>query len=175
MKKSGLIATLSCLCLLVGCGKKITKQEAAEFAKENYSAEKASEAFSAGSYKTVTKVSKAEGVFEKLFKDGEDTGSMPLIPTVAGDIASASDKTVITLSGSKLSFSYTIKDAELKEMFGYDGIKGSNKFTASYNEYGLLVKSTKVIDIDLSAAMGGITISGALKASIVQTCTYTKK
>ena len=46
MKKSGLIATLSCLCLLVGCGKKITKQEAAEFAKENYSVEKASEAFS---------------------------------------------------------------------------------------------------------------------------------
>ena len=175
MKKSGLIATLSCLCLLVGCGKKITKQEAAEFAKENYSAEKASEAFSAGSYKTVTKVSKAEGVFEKLFKDGETTGSVSLIPTVAGDIASASDKTVITLSGSKLSFSYTIKDAELKEMFGYDGIKGSMKATASYNEYGLLVKSTEVIDIDFSATTMGVTVSGALKASIVQTCTYTKK
>ena len=60
-------------------------------------------------------------------------------------------------------------------MFGYDGIKGSMKATASYNEYGLLVKSTEVIDIDFSTTTMGVTVSGALKASVVQTCTYTKK
>ena len=60
-------------------------------------------------------------------------------------------------------------------MFGYDGIKGSMKATASYNEYGLLVKSTQAIDIDFSTTTMGVTVSGALKASIVKTCTYTKK
>lgn len=181
MRKFAFASSLLAVVLLVGCGKTITKQEAIDYAKTNYSLEKVQEQqYKSTTTKSVINVKEASGIFAETFKEGktEDTTQSELIPpsyfVTSGMIQTLPEDIKYTLSGKSLTFT---KELTPKDIFGDDqipGITGSGTATQTLNELGLLVKSTQNINFSVEFKQSGISITGKLNMSTTMTISYNK-
>lgn len=182
MKK--IIKTVLCLApmvLLASCGKTLTKEEAAQFADENYSQEKAEEKYTGGKSKNVVKNAEFTGAFESMkdaFKDGEEDQEVAVLTGEA--ILSMGDNATFTLSGKSLTISYEQTAAEFLSQYGTsglssDGIEGSVKGTIKTTEEGLAASSSLKVDLNINISMGGLTLTGTMKFDMESTFTWSKE
>ena len=171
MKKKSFVTVLASLCLLVSCGTKVTYDEATKFCQDNYTLEAATDAFASGTFKTVVKVSKAEGVFEKL-APSDASGDAAVAPTALASVLAYGNNATYTTSGKKLTISYTMN---VKDILDMEGVEGEGKGSQTFNEYGLITKTTESVDYKIEASKLGLTVTGALKYTLTTTYTYAKK
>lgn len=182
MKKRFLFASLASLALLVSCGKTLSYDEAKKHCDDNYSQSAASEKYSACSVKTVTDISKAEGMFESLYKTGknESTANGVVAVMTSTGLATYGSKATYKASGKAMSISYS---ADAKEFLKEEGVtlgdkdkyEGKMSYSVSINADGLITKSVEKMDIDFSMTTLGVTVSGAVKGTITTTYSYTAK
>lgn len=175
-KNKTLLLSLACVTMLCSCGNSVSLEKAKEHCAANYSQAAVEEKYASASAKTVTDVKKSEGIFETFFKTGktEEEIKYPVAIVTDKDLETFGEDAKFTINGKKLTVSGKV---DLKELLddAAEYAKGTTNVKNEYNEEGLLTKSTTNMDLTMNYSVAGITVSGALKCSMVTTITYTAK
>ena len=172
MNKKLLLLTAAPL-VLTSCGYKMSKEKALALADDFAPITEVRKA----TVKTIMDVSKAEGVFEKLYKDKEETeSSVPVVPLTKGELSALieEDFNISSLLGKiYCTLSYDTDDIKKEyELPESTKINGSVKATATYTTDGYILKSTSKMNFSFEYSLSGITVKGAIKASTKTTYTY---
>lgn len=179
MKKSLIGLLCVSACCLAGCGKGLTVEEACKFADDNWvkiTDEKGSK--EDVKFKSVTKVKKATGFFEKLGLKDEDVEEK-----VTAYVCSSLDVAAYGVEGYEFSTFLGKLYADLKldskklleslEMEGVpeDAIKGSGSGHVEWNKEGFLVKEEMKSDFSINYTLP---IIGEVKGelSVTQVTTF---
>lgn len=179
MNKKSLIASLSVLCLLAGCTKSVSYEDAKKFVNENYSQSTVDSKYSSGKATTENNITKSEGVFYKVMPTGKSSDTNTITLTVLTE-AGLSDKYTYKTNGKKLLIDANLSIADLfKDLassgISLDGATGTAKASFVYNEDGLLESETTTFDFSISTNIVGISATGTLAGTYKTTTEYTKK
>lgn len=183
-KKLLLLSAASVL-LLSGCAKEITAVDAKKHADEHYSLEEANAKYSGGKVTTVTKTTKSEGLFEKLYPLGEKTEGPTSVSVTSTGIITSNDidekdsEYKYFLDGNSLSAESVLTGEKLALALGLESgsesVKGELKSSWKVNEVGLPVKIEVYINAEVNYSVGGISVTGAIDYSNVTTYTWEAK
>lgn len=180
MKKSLLLSLVAVGAFaLTGCAKEVTKEEAKEHIKTNYTSKEGRKA----TVKVESKIEKATGIFEELVKGGEDEENREyeteVFPIGVSAVESLPDNYVIKLDGKKLIFILDLDGKEaLEEYMGKGEIPEDAEFEADvyekevYNEEGYQESTESDVHLKVKYTLMGVTIEGELKASGEASFTY---
>ena len=179
MKKGLLVTTLfaASALLLASCEKTISFEEAKKHCDDNFT----NTELKLFDVHTVAKVTKSEGVFESMYKVGEETddesGKFGVI--TSGYVDSIGDKATYKVDGKKLSVEYSLS---VKDFLAEQGVElsegdeasGSIFSKASTDEEGYPASQYEKIDeLHFKATLYGVSVEGTL--SLEMTVTYTAR
>ncbi len=178
MKKTfSIIAVLMAVLLfLTSCAKSVSKDEAVNFAKENY--DYSSVKYTSCTESTTEVVSKSEGVFKTIFKEGTKENSTevkPSLKTFDVFVSTANDLATYSIDGKKIIVTIEFTSEQFLEESGLSSsmpegasITGKGmKAVYTFNENGYLVEVQSSVEISIEATAVGITVSGAVNYSTV--------
>lgn len=176
MKKSLIGLLCVSACCLAGCGKGLTTEEACKFADDNWVTGEAAVKKDV-KVKSVVKVKKATGVFEKLgVEDEEDEDTTTVTAANSTYIAAlgAEGYEFSTFLG-KLYADYELDSKELAKEFDMDNIdskyfEGEGSGHMVFNKEGFLVKEETKMEFSINYVEGILNIVGEL--SVSATVTY---
>lgn len=185
MKKTFTLAALfmAFLLFLTSCAKSVSKEEAVNFAKENY--DYSSVEYTKCTENIVSVVNKSEGIFKIALEVGttEETNEVsPSLKTFDTFMLTVNESATYAIDGNKIIVTIVftpeqfLKEGELDvEMPEGASVSGNGfKATYSFNANGYLEEVTTSIDVSLEASALGFSVSGALSSSSVTSYEYSE-
>lgn len=159
--------------LLAGCSKGISAEEAKKFINENYTSTEVKTA----TVTQVLKVTKSEGIFERMLPVGEKTYTYEeqLKPITAEEIDLFGNQARYSLDGKKLvidldgNLNDFLKSLHIEDLPGDVKIDGSYKITSKTDENGYQVESRETANATFNASTAGLAMNGSFAIEGVAT------